>query len=88
MVTAIRYLLRSFGLLDENDQPNETAEYLFGENGKDTFLEDFGSIWLLHYLLVKQMVQPFSIWCSIILEKTSHNFTLSIAFTDKYLIQK
>ncbi len=53
MVTAIRYLLRSFGLLDENDQPNEPAEYLFGENRKDTFLEDFGSIWLLHYLLVK-----------------------------------
>src|SRR6185295_2216490 len=53
MVTAIRYWLRSFGLLDENERPNEMAEYLFGEDGRDPFLEDFGSIWLLHYLLVK-----------------------------------
>lgn len=53
MVTAIRYWLRSFGLLEENDHPNKIAEYLFGKKGMDPFLEDFGSIWLLHYFLVK-----------------------------------
>jgi len=53
MVGAIRYWLRSFDLIDLNDQPNEIAKYLFGKKGKDSFLEDFSSLWLLHYLLVK-----------------------------------
>lgn len=53
MVSAIRYWLRSFDLINTNDQPNEIAEYLFGKKGKDAFLEDFGSLWLLHYFLVK-----------------------------------
>lgn len=52
MVASIRFWLRSFGVLNEDDTPNEVAEYIFKDNGADPFCEDIGTIWLLHYLLV------------------------------------
>ena len=53
MVAAIRYWLRAFGLLEENNT-TEIANYLFNnENGKDPYIEDLGTLWLLHYLLIK-----------------------------------
>ncbi len=52
MVTSIRFWLRSFGVLDENDTPNEIAKLIFKDKGFDPFCEDIGTIWLLHYLLV------------------------------------
>ena len=53
MVLAIRYWMRAFGLLDEHNELTHFADYLFGENGKDPYLENSGTLWLLHYLLVK-----------------------------------
>jgi hypothetical protein len=52
MVSAVRYWLRSFALVDEKDALTELSHKLFGETGWDPFLEDIGSLWLLHYLLV------------------------------------
>jgi hypothetical protein len=53
MVAAIRYWLRAFGLLEEG-KPTEIANFLFdSENGKDPYIEDLGTLWLLHYYLVK-----------------------------------
>ena len=53
MVASIRYWLRAFGLLEEGN-PTEIAGYLFNnENGKDLYIEDLGTLWLLHYLLIK-----------------------------------
>lgn len=51
MVTAIRYWARCFGILD-GDTLTPFAEKLFGKKGWDPFLEDHGSLWLLHYRLV------------------------------------
>lgn len=53
MVNSIRFWLKAFGLMDENDKLNTLAEYILGEKGKDPYLEDFGTIWLFHYHLVK-----------------------------------
>ncbi|OFY78899.1 MAG: hypothetical protein A2V46_14690 [Bacteroidetes bacterium RBG_19FT_COMBO_42_7] len=53
MVTSINYWLRSFNVVDQNDQPTEFADFIFGENGKDQFIEDIATIWLFHYFLVK-----------------------------------
>jgi len=53
MVSSIRFWLKSFGLLDENDNLNELAEFLFDDKCRDPFIEDFGTVWLLHYYLVK-----------------------------------
>jgi hypothetical protein len=53
MVTSIRHWVRAFGILDENSYaPTYLGETLFGENGKDIFLEDYGTLWLLHYSLI------------------------------------
>ena len=52
MVASIRYWMRAFGLL-ENDEPTAIADFLLDTNkGKDPFIEDLGTLWLLHYLLI------------------------------------
>ncbi len=52
MVNSIRYWIKAFDLVDEQEQLNETAHYLFGKDGKDPYLENTGTSWLLHYHLV------------------------------------
>lgn len=52
MVASIRYWMRAFNIT-VNDKPQEIASYLFdNEIGKDPFIEDLGTLWLLHFLLV------------------------------------
>ncbi len=54
MVSAIRYWLKAFNIIDSKDNPTEFGTRLFDtENGYDPFLEDEASLWLLHYKLVK-----------------------------------
>ncbi len=53
MVSAIRFWMRAFGLVDEKEQLTEFAHYIFAKNGKDPYLENLGTLWLLHYHLVK-----------------------------------
>jgi len=54
MVTSIRFWLKAFGILDDEDQLSDLADFLLGEYGVDIYLEDPMSIWLLHYELIKQ----------------------------------
>ena len=52
MVASIRFWLRVFGVT-ENDKPTDLADYLFNDqNGKDKYLEDIATLWLLHFNLV------------------------------------
>ena len=52
MVASIRYWLRVIGVCD-NDQPTWLGNYLFNdENGKDVYIEDLATLWLLHFHLV------------------------------------
>ncbi len=56
MVSAIRYWMKAFGLTEE-DQLTEIATFLFdNRNGRDQYIENLGTLWLLHYLLVKSEV--------------------------------
>lgn len=53
MVISIQYWMKCFGLLDENGTSlSKVATYVFGDQGRDPFLEDLGTLWLLHYLLI------------------------------------
>ncbi len=54
MVSSIRYWMRAFDLLEGDDQVSEFSEFLFGEDGKDHYLEDDASLWLLHYKLLRK----------------------------------
>lgn len=52
MVASIRYWLKVFGVC-KNDQRTELGDYLFNdENGKDRYIEDLATLWLLHFNLV------------------------------------
>ena len=52
MVASIRYWLRVIGVC-ENDQPTWLGNYLFNnENGRDVYIEDLATLWLLHFHLV------------------------------------
>lgn len=53
MVTSIRYWLRAFGMLESGDQISPLAHYLFSDDGRDPYLEDDLSLWLLHHSLVR-----------------------------------
>lgn len=56
MVTSIRYWMKSFGMLDERDQLTKLATKIFADKGWDPYLEDEGTLWLLHYHLTKNRV--------------------------------
>lgn len=52
MVASIRFWLKAFGIT-ENDEITPLGHYLFDENkGKDKYLEDIATLWLLHFNLV------------------------------------
>lgn len=52
MVASIRYWMRAFGMT-QNDRLTNISCYIFDtEQGKDPFVEDLGTLWLLHFLLV------------------------------------
>ena len=53
MVSAIRHWLKAFGLATTDDHLTQLSHKLLSNDGWDPFLEDQGSLWLLHYLLVK-----------------------------------
>lgn len=51
MVGSIRFWYKAFGLNKES-RTRWIADFLFGEQGCDPYMEDSGTLWLLHYLLV------------------------------------
>lgn len=53
MVSAISYWMTAFNLLDQKKNFTEFADYIFGKEGKDPYLEDSATLWLLHYQLTK-----------------------------------
>lgn len=52
MVTAIRYWSRCFQMIDDENKPSQLANNLLRDGGWDPYLEDHGSLWLLHWLLI------------------------------------
>lgn len=53
MVSAIHYWMKAFGLLNKEGELTEFAKYILSKDGKDPYLEDNATLWLLHYRLVK-----------------------------------
>lgn len=52
MVSSIRYWMKAFGITADNAL-TDIAHFIFGaSDGCDPFIEDMGTLWLLHYLLV------------------------------------
>ncbi|MBB4034771.1 hypothetical protein GGR21_000658 [Dysgonomonas hofstadii] len=53
MVSSIGYWMKAFGLCNERWELTDISNYIFGQNGKDQYLEDYGTLWLLLYNLIK-----------------------------------
>ena len=52
MVASIKFWLKAIGLLKDTGL-DPIADHLFDdENGRDPYLEDIGTLWLLHFLLI------------------------------------
>lgn len=54
MVSSIAYWLKAFGIVDNNNKVTTWADTIFHDSdGKDPYVESIGTLWLLHYELVK-----------------------------------
>jgi hypothetical protein len=53
MVTSIKFWLKAFNILDQDDVVTPFGDFIFSHNGFDPYLEDDQSLWMLHYQLVK-----------------------------------
>lgn len=72
MVTAIRYWGLAFKILEQHDNPNRPRRpliapsgfgfALLGDTGWDPYLEDTGSLWLLHWKLLSPSCQAPVWW--------------------------
>lgn len=52
MVSSIRYWMKAYGMT-VSDEVTDLASYILDtEKGKDPFIEDLGTLWLLHFMLV------------------------------------
>lgn len=74
MVASIRYWLRAFGLT-VGDRLTEMAHWLFDDvAGFDPYLEDRGTLWLLHHQIVTNCVATLYNWCFIRLQRERISF--------------
>lgn len=74
MVASIRYWLRAFGMA-KNDELTTLATYLLDtDKGKDPFIEDLGTLWLLHFLLVSSEEATLYNWLFVRLQKERKTF--------------
>lgn len=75
MVAAIRFWLRVFGIC-ENDRPSWLGDYLFNdEKGKDKYLEDLATLWLLHFHLVYRNEATLYNWFFTDFQRSRKPFT-------------
>lgn len=54
MVNSIRFWMKSFGALNDNYEITALHDRIFNQNGWDPYLENEGTLWLLHYELCAQ----------------------------------
>ncbi len=58
MVSSIKFWMKAFGLVKEDNRVDDIADYLLDDDkGVDPYFEDMGTLWLLHFLLVQNLVQ-------------------------------
>jgi hypothetical protein len=81
MVRAIRHWALATGILEEEPRtrgaqlrPSSLGEFLFGEQGRDPYLEDPNSLWLLHWNLVTAEGRATT-WCWALNLLRSNEFT-------------
>jgi hypothetical protein len=54
MVLSIRFWLKALGIIDTDENISGFAKLIFDNTGYDPYIEDIGTIWLLHYHLISE----------------------------------
>jgi len=76
MVTAIRFWLKAFGIVNNEQQLTELGKYIFDNNeGKDPYTEDIATLWLLHYMLVQNNIASIYKLTFVDFHKEKNEFT-------------
>ena len=90
MVASIRYWMRAFGMT-QNDEVQPIASYLLDtDNGRDPFMEDLGTLWLLHFLLVCSNEATLYNWLFTRLQRERKEFDRQnvINFVHRLLVEE
>lgn len=56
MVSSISFWMKAFGIIDKDGLLTDFAHYILEDNGKDPYIEDEATLWLLHYQLITQNI--------------------------------
>ena len=56
MVSSINFWMRAFGIIDKDGLLTDFANYILDDAGKDPYIEDEATLWLLHYQLITQNI--------------------------------
>lgn len=75
MVSSIRFWMRAF-MLTSKDELTPIAHYIFNDHdGVDPYIEDLGTLWLLHFLLVTGEEATIYNWMFLRIQKERKEFT-------------
>lgn len=90
MVASIRYWMRAFGLT-ESDRLNDLSGFIFSSDyGHDPFVEDLGTLWLLHFLLVSSKEASLYSLCYTSFQKERQSFDRQqlVSFVRRCMIEE
>lgn len=75
MVASIRYWLKAFGMTDSKGSLTDLSHYIFdSETGKDPFIEDLATLWILHFHLVCNYEATLYNWLFLDMQKERRTF--------------
>ena len=75
MVASIRYWLKAFGMTDSKGCLTDLSHYIFdSETGKDPFIEDLATLWILHFHLVYNLEATLYNWVFLGMQKERRVF--------------
>jgi len=89
MVASIRYWMRAFNMT-KNDELTPLATYLLDtDKGKDPFIEDLGTLWLLHFMLVSIEEATLYNWLFVRLQKERKIFDRQnvVSFVHRLMVE-
>ncbi|WP_028910793.1 DUF4007 family protein [Prevotella sp. AGR2160] len=89
MVSSIRFWMKAFAMT-QNDKLTDLAYYLLDdESGVDPFMEDLGTLWLLHFMLVFSGEATIYNWLFLRIQKERKEFSRSQILTSvhRYMIE-
>ena len=90
MVASIRYWLKVFGITNPDGSISKIGAYLFNDNtGKDKYLEDLATLWLLHFNIVFLREATLYNWffCGLQRERAQFDRNQVLTFVKLHMIE-